>query len=141
MFQSSRLRTPVTVVLMTMLIIGSFNISYAGTEYPKPDEYVPVDVQPSCIHREIAKYPRQAAMLGLEGTAWVKALVDTSGNVVKTKIARTSGIDALDKAALKSAEKSKYKPAIFEEKPVAYWVCFKVEFNLDDTKDKYGKTP
>jgi TonB family protein len=97
---------------------------------PGPDEFVPVDVMPEMIRYEPPVYPDSAEKAGIEGTAWVKVLVDSTGHVVKSAIHKTSGFKVLDDAALAAAVKNEFKPAEQNGKKIAIWVTYRVEFTL-----------
>jgi hypothetical protein len=43
---------------------------------PAPDDFVPVEIYPEMIYEHQPTYPRLAEQTGIEGTVWVKALVD-----------------------------------------------------------------
>ena len=98
---------------------------------PEPDEFVPVEVYPEMIYEHRGTYPRLAEQAGIEGKVYVKALVDESGNVLKAMVARSSGTDALDEAAVEWALKCKFKPGIQNNRPVKVWVTFPYEFSLE----------
>jgi protein TonB len=98
---------------------------------PSIDEFVPVEQVAEMIYRDQAVYPRLAEQAGREGTVWVKALVTKDGSVADAVVYKTSGIPSLDESAVASAYKYKYKPAIQNGRPVAMWVAYKIEFELD----------
>lgn len=98
--------------------------------YPEVDDFVAVDTQPEAIKKHVPVYPRLAQRVGLEGRVYVQALVDVSGDVHKAIVGRSTGAPILDQAALEAAYKYKYKPAMRDGKPVAYWVTYKVEFEI-----------
>jgi TonB family protein len=58
-------------------------------------------------------------------------LVDKNGKVLKSEIYKSSGFIWLDDAAKEATSNNKYKPAIYKEKPVLYWVTHKVDFVLE----------
>ena len=88
------------------------------------------DVWPRMVKEARIEYPPEAERNGVEGTIWVKSLVDTEGRPVVSRIGKSSGSVALDFAAVKAAFGNKYTPAQHDGKPVAVWVTFKVEFVL-----------
>ena len=98
---------------------------------PGPDEFVPFDAYPEMTHKEIPEYPSSAARLGVGGTVWIKALVDTQGSVVDVVVHKTSGADTLDRAALRAARKCRFEPAQFQGEAIAMWVAFPTEFIFD----------
>ncbi|MEW6051412.1 MAG: TonB family protein [Candidatus Zixiibacteriota bacterium] len=99
---------------------------------PRPDEFVPVEIQPEMIHEVIPEFPRLAKQAGLAGTVWVKALIDKDGNVRDAQVGKSSGTPSLDEAAVKTAFQNKFKPGIQNGRPVICWVTYKVEFKLTD---------
>ena len=48
------------------------------------------------------KYPRSAARAGMTGRVLVEVTIDAAGNIVSTRVKRSSGHDKLDQAALRS---------------------------------------
>lgn len=53
------------------------------------------------VHRGY-RYPRAAARAGLEGNVLVEVIIDATGQIVKTRILRSSGHPVLDQAALRA---------------------------------------
>ncbi len=70
----------------------------------------------------------------MQGIVWIKALVDKQGEVRKAMVDKSSGHQLLDDAALKAAYLNEYKPATQKDKPVAVWVKYQVNFELDGKK-------
>jgi len=85
---------------------------------------------PEMIYQVQPEYPAEAKAQGIEGAVWIKALVDTVGNAIKAMVARSSGAKTLDEASLFAAKEFRFKPALKDNKPVAVWVTFKVDFVL-----------
>jgi protein TonB len=98
---------------------------------PPPDEFVPVEIYPEMIFQQTPDYPRLAKQAGITGVVWVKALVDKDGNVRDAIVGKSSGTASLDEAAVQAAFKNKFKPGIQNGRPVAVWVTYKVEFELN----------
>jgi len=103
---------------------------FAHIREPLPgiDEFVPVDEPATMIESASPIYPKIARDAGLEGTVWIKALVDWDGNVVDAVVYKSCGLNILDQEALKAARRNKFKPAQQDGHPVATWVAYKVEF-------------
>lgn len=99
---------------------------------PPPDEFVPVEIYPEMIYQEQPEYPRLAKQAGITGVVWVKALVDKEGNVRDAIVGKSSGTASLDEAAVQAAFKNKFKPGVQNGHPVAVWVTYKVEFELNN---------
>jgi TonB family protein len=115
--------------------LGSADSVAAGdssaARLPSIDEFVPVEVIAEMIYNEAAIYPREAEQFGIQGLVWVKALVSSDGSVRDATVYKSSGTRSLDAAAVESAFKCRFKPAMQGGKPVAMWVTYKVEFSLE----------
>jgi protein TonB len=98
---------------------------------PSPDEFVPFEDPPVQVVPEQPKYPDLAQRANIEGTVWVKALVDKEGKVRDVIIVKDSGANAgFEQAAIDAAKATVWKPAISNGQPIAVWVTYKVEFKL-----------
>ena len=69
-------------------------------------------IPPMVVHKNIPAYPEIARTMGLEGTTKIVCTLDEGGNVVKVRLFKSSGADALDKAALNAAKRCRFTPAI-----------------------------
>jgi TonB family protein len=134
----------ISVAFFTLFILGA--IPSYGTEttantseekidrdsnLPDISEFIPVDSEPVVTYRHPTEYPKIAENAGITGAVYVKALVNKKGEVLKSEIYKSSGYIWLDDAAQESTSQNKYKPAIYKEKPVLYWVTHKVDFVLE----------
>jgi len=93
----------VLILFIFFLPLTGQNIVVADQDiyYPKPDDFVPLEVMPEMIKEVAPVYPDSAKSNGIEGTVIVKALVDKIGKVVKAEIAKESGKDCgFEKAQL-----------------------------------------
>jgi protein TonB len=98
---------------------------------PPPEEFTPYDEAPVPLNEVVYEYPPLAKEAGIEGTVWIKALVDKSGKVRDALIFKQSGSSAgFEDVAKEGAFKIKYKPAISNNQPVAVWVVYPVRFTL-----------
>ena len=86
---------------------------------------------PEMIESYGPDYPKHAKENNIQGTVWIRSLVDPNGDVLKAEIAKTSGHKELDEAALTVALKNRFKPAVINNKRVSAWVTYKVNFNLE----------
>jgi len=103
-----------------------------GVDFRPPiDTFIKVEISAELIHSVQPEYPRLAKLAGLEGRVIIKALVGSKGSVLDAVVFGSSGHLLLDEAALAVAGKYKYKPAIQNGRPIAIWVTYKVEFELD----------
>ncbi|KAA3631531.1 MAG: energy transducer TonB [Calditrichaeota bacterium] len=112
---------------------GDIVVDISDDDYlPSPDEFIPVEIYPEMIYQEKPEYPRLAKQAGITGVVWVKALVDREGNVQKAQVGKSSGTGSLDEAAVNAAYKNKFKPGIQNGRPIAVWITYKVNFELDN---------
>jgi TonB family protein len=97
--------------------------------------FIEVDKAPALKSQLKLDYPKLAKLSGIQGTVYLKLLIDEKGNVAKAKIEQ--GVkDMLDESALKAAKKAKFSPAMLKNKPVKVWVVLPIAFKLDvDKKD------
>ena len=84
-----------------------------------------VDMQPPV-------YPPKCRRLGIEGTVRVRVLVGEDGRVVQAIVARTSGDEMLDEAALESIEEWRFEPARRDGVKVRAWASVPIAFKLVD---------
>lgn len=77
-------------------------------------------------------YPFFARVFGREGTTELAFTVSADGTVRDVKIAKTSGFDGLDEAAVDCVAKWHYRPAIKDGALVDAPMTVKVAWNLDE---------
>lgn len=108
-------------------------------EAPQDDEsatiFIAYDEPPQPIGGFLAiqknlVYPEIARKAGVEGTVFIKVLVDAKGNVVGTDVIKSLGNNGCDEAAIKAIKSVKWKPAMQRDKPVKVWVSIPVRFVL-----------
>ena len=121
-------------VVLLVCLLWSGAVVGDSTNWPASDEFVAVEVYPEMVHQEKPECP--PGMTDKKGTVWVKALVDTGGEVVKAEIGRSSGVQQFDEAALTAAFKCRFKPGQQDGRPVALWVTYKVEFTPENSPDE-----
>ena len=99
--------------------------------------FVPYDHPPEPIGGFAAiqknlRYPEIAKKAAIQGTVIIQVLIDTTGQVVKTKVAKSLGNNGCDEAAIASIKRAKWKPALQRDKPVKVWVNIPVIFRLKE---------
>ena len=67
------------------------------------------DLQASCVACPVPEYPRQARRRGWHGVVDLRLRLDGAGRVTAVEIARESGFDILDAAAVAAARKSRFR--------------------------------
>ncbi len=75
------------------------------------------------------EYPSHLAHLGIEGTVYLKLLIDKEGNVRDVSLYKSLH-PFLDKVAATKAWKLKFSPAMQRDKAVTVYYSFPVEFKL-----------
>lgn len=75
-------------------------------------------IPPMIVKKVMPIYPDIARTMGLEGTTKVVCTLDETGNVTKVRLYKSSGSDALDKAAMNAAKQCRFTPAIQGDQPV-----------------------
>jgi TonB family protein len=93
-------------------------------------DVVLLDEPPVLLKQVLPEYPSLAKETRIDGTVWVRALVDTTGKVVQAEIVKGSDIDVgFEEAALEAARKCEYKPALKDGKPIPVWTAYPVRFS------------
>ncbi len=76
-------------------------------------------------------YPSQARRRGQEGTVLVEVWLDENGKQIKRILARSSGVGALDKTALKAIAKWRFSAYVENGRALAHRVHIPIRFKLD----------
>lgn len=101
-----------------------------GNASPNPSDVVPVDHEPVPVKQVAPEYPVPASDGGIEGTVWVRCLVDELGRVRKT-IITLSESPLLNDAAVSAVRRWRFTPALLHGRPVAVWTTIPIPFKLD----------
>jgi periplasmic protein TonB len=111
---------------------GNIKVDIPLEEYlPQADEFVAVEEMPVGVSLPTPVYPPMAQKAQIEGSVWVKVLVDKTGNVRDAVVVKASGANAgFEEAALEAAKKGKWRPAIQNKQPVAVWASYEIKFQL-----------
>lgn len=107
--------------------------THYGGEY-----FVMVDKMPEPIDgvrgiQEKIKYPENAKKDGVQGRVYIKAFIDSLGNVAATEILKGLG-SGCDEAAIEAVKQTKFIPGALRDKPVGVQVSIPILFKLDDSK-------
>ncbi len=114
---------------------GSNDINYGDflTVTPNINDFVQVDKFPQVINPISPHYPDLAKRAGIEGTAYLKVLVNSEGNTQKAVVIKTDN-EIFNQPSIDAAMQFKFTPAIKDNKPVALWVVIPFKYKLDDSK-------
>lgn len=98
---------------------------------PTPDSRDIPDAPPHLARRISPGYPDSARAQGQEGTVTLRVTVDEDGAVSAAEIAESSGVRALDRAALQAVRRWEYDPAFRGGAPVPGGTLERIVFKLD----------
>jgi protein TonB len=100
--------------------------------FPSATDFVAVEELPTAVFIPQPEYPEMARKAGIEGSVWIRVLIDKDGDVRDAIIEKESGANAgFEDSAKKAALGGKWTPAMQNNQPVPCWVSYKVEFTLD----------
>lgn len=88
-------------------------------------------VQASYLRTPLPPYPPAARRLGQHGVVLVRVYVNREGRPDEVRLARSSGVEALDEAALGAVSGWRFAPARRGAEPVASWIEVPVRFRLE----------
>ena len=97
---------------------------------PNIDSVLAVDEQPMPVKTVNPAYPEDARKSGVEGTVWVKALIDRKGMVKRAVVIKRNGIESFEEATLGAVKKWEFKPAVVKGESVDVWVAIPFRFKL-----------
>ena len=78
------------------------------------------------------EYPESARREGRQGSVLLRVLVDEQGRSKRIEINRSSGSDALDRAAAEAIKRWRFVPARHGDEPVESWIRIPIDFSLVD---------
>jgi TonB family protein len=85
---------------------------------------------PECVRCEDPAGKPEARTAGFEGRVLLKAVITPEGNAVNIRVMNGAPEDAMSRAAVDAVRKWKFKPALFNGKPVPVEVTIEVNFKL-----------
>lgn len=100
---------------------------------PGMDEFIPVEKGPQIVKKGIPVYPDMALRAGLEGTVWVKILVDKEGKPQRAVVVKST-TEIFNDAAIAAAMDFLFTPAVMNQGPVRVWVSVPFRFTLKDAR-------
>lgn len=110
--------------------IGAIRGDFQIDEDPDIDAYIPVEKNPEPVKMVQPQYPDLAIRAGLEGTVYVKVLVNKEGKVDKAVMVKNDGMTVFDEPAISAAKQWVFTPAIMNGHPVKVWVMVPLRFRL-----------
>lgn len=73
-------------------------------------------------------YPEALKQAGIGGVVGVLLWVDEGGNVVQARLGTSSGLEAMDRAALRVVDRMRFSPALNRDQPVRVIVSIPLRF-------------
>ena len=109
--------------------IGNGGDKFIIPEDPSPNEFEPIEKEPTPIVTTIPQYPSLPLRAGLEGNVFLKVLITKEGRVKKAILLKTDS-ELFTQSAIDAAMKWVFTPAIMNGKPVPVWVAIPFRFRL-----------
>ncbi|WP_082752556.1 TonB family protein [Janthinobacterium sp. B9-8] len=78
------------------------------------------------------RYPTAARMRGFEGVVYLRILINREGQVLSAKLERSSGVPALDKAAMEALNRAAPLPRIPADRPEELELLVPFEFFIEN---------
>ncbi|MFO7896813.1 MAG: TonB family protein [Candidatus Cloacimonadales bacterium] len=103
------------------------------SELGKTSKFAVYEDPPVAIKQVPPVYPDFARRNNIEGQVYleVEVLVDGSVGAIEVRKSLMPGPGGLDEAAINAVKQWKYQPARSNDKPVAVWITFPVDFYLN----------
>jgi protein TonB len=86
---------------------------------------------PVYLENPAPEYPTMAKRRGYQGIVVLDVLVNKDGKAESVRLAKSSGHDILDRAAVKGVKEWLFHPAKEEKEPVDAWVKIPIKFQLE----------
>ncbi|MDP2808023.1 MAG: energy transducer TonB, partial [bacterium] len=100
--------------------------------YAGKGEFKAMEKTPEIVKKVAPVYPSMAKQRGSSGKVILYLLIDTDGHVSRADVAKSSGFDDLDEAAVAAAKQCIFTPAMAPGgKAVRVWVMYPVTFTLE----------
>ena len=98
-------------------------------QIPDMNAFIPVEKLPQVVSSAAPAYPELAKRAGVEGTVYVKILVNKEGKPLKAVVIKSAS-DIFNQPAIDAAMKFVFTPAIQHHNPVMVWVVVPFKFKL-----------
>jgi protein TonB len=111
-------------------ITKDLKVDAPSSDVPGMNEFVPVEKQPEVVVSAQPEYPDLAKRAGIEGTVFVKILVNKEGKPIKAVVIKSDS-EVFNQPAVNAAMKFVFTPAIQHKAPVMVWVVVPFRFKLN----------
>jgi TonB family protein len=89
-----------------------------------------VDTRPVPLNRPRPNYTEEARKNKVQGVVRARILVGADGSVKQVRVVGIGLSDGLNEEAIRAAYQMRFRPAIKNGLPVAFWISLEIEFNL-----------
>jgi periplasmic protein TonB len=96
---------------------------------PDINSFVPVEKEPQIVKDVKPEYPDLARRAGVEGTVFIKILIQKDGKPKRVVVVKTDS-DLFNQSAINAAMQFIFTPAIQDHVPVEVWVVVPFKFKL-----------
>ncbi len=118
--------------LPTRYSLAELQILTENGTYPMEME---VDSMPAVISQKNPGYPDDARRAGKEGRVWLKVFIGKDGVPKEAKLLKTEGEKVIFvQTSIDAALEWRFKPALLDNEPVAYWITLPFNFKLGPKK-------
>lgn len=113
------------------IIPPNLTVETPKEEIPDIKVFQIVEKYPQAVELITPEYPELARRAGLEGTVYLKVLIDKSGRPLKA-VAYNYDAEIFVQPAINAAMKSVFTPAIQHKSPVMIWMIIPFKFRLNN---------
>lgn len=129
-----------TGAIYEKVAVGTANLPRQSTAATEPAKYTNTTPMPAIVKHGGSidkqnckpKYPAISKRNEETGTVTLSFLIAPDGQVMESRIKRSSGFRNLDRAALAALAECRFQPAIEDGKPEYTWVDVRHSFDLDE---------
>src|SRR6202162_732832 len=135
---TARLRS--SMVLVLLMAVGACK-NGEGSGLPFQTVGRQPDIAPVMLNKELPfRYPPALYAQKVQGNVTLRIYIDRDGSIVadSTRVAETSGFNALDSAAMKGSRDLKFEPAKTQGQPVPVSILLPVFFRHPDAPPLAG---
>ena len=106
------------------------DLNVDAPEDPDMNAFIPVEKEPDLVVSTKPDYPEIAKRAGVEGTVFVKILIDKDGKPKKAVVIKSSA-DMFNEVSIAAAMKCVFTPAIQNKHPISVWLVMPFKFKLN----------
>ena len=111
-------------------ITKDLKVELPKDEDPDMNAFIPVEKEPDIVVNSKPDYPEIAKRAGVEGTVYVKILIDKEGKPKKAVVIKSSA-DMFNDVSVAAAMKYVFTPAIQNKQPIPVWIVIPFKFKLN----------